>query len=129
MLKANTCDKIGIMKKEIKCPKCKWDIKVKSGKMKGKQRYLCKKCGCKYTGGRNGYPEEVKIEAIRYYLEGIGFRRIERLLGVSHVSVINWVKKAANNLREEEKSSKKADVLELDEMCVNFKKTFGCGQQ
>ncbi|MBC6409120.1 MAG: IS1 family transposase [Ekhidna sp.] len=26
-------------------------------------------------------------------MEGLGFRSIERTVGVSHVSVINWVKK------------------------------------
>ena len=64
-------------------------------------------------------------------MEGIGFRRIERLLHVSHVSVINWVRKAANQIRKDEKIKTpiKTDVLELDEMCINFKKTFGSGQQ
>ena len=27
------------------------------------------------------------------YLEGVSYREIERLLGISHVSVMNWVKK------------------------------------
>ena len=65
------------------------------------------------------------------YLEGIGFRRIERLLHVSHVSVINWVRKAASQIRKDEKVKTpiKTDVLELDEMCINFKKTFGSGQR
>ena len=27
------------------------------------------------------------------YLEGLTYREIERILGVSHVSVLNWVKK------------------------------------
>ena len=42
-------------------------------------------------------------------MEGLGFRQIERLMHVSHVSVINWVKKAAEELRrvEEEKKSEK----------------------
>ena len=69
-----------------------------------------------------------KKEAIGYYLEGIGFRRIERLLGVSHVSVINWVKKEAEKLKNLQPKEEKVDVLELDEMCVSFKKTSGSGQ-
>jgi len=57
-------------------------------------------------------------------LEGIGFRRIERLLKISHASVINWVKKAACQIRKDEKikTSIRTDVLELDEMCINLKK-------
>ena len=104
----------------IKCPKCGSDKRVKSGFMKGKQRYLCKNCGCNYTGGRNGYPEEVRREAIRLYLEGVGFRGIERLIGVSHMSVINWVKLEAKRLDKVEKKEEKVEVLELDELCVSF---------
>ncbi len=33
------------------------------------------------------------IKALQLYLEGISYREIERLLGVSHVSVMNWVRK------------------------------------
>jgi len=33
------------------------------------------------------------IKALQLYIEGVSFREIERLLGVSHVSVMNWVKK------------------------------------
>ena len=42
---------------------------------------------------------------------------------VSYVTVINWVKKAAEELRrvEEEKSEKEIEVLELDEMYYKFK--------
>ena len=47
--------------------------------------------------------EDMKQKAIKYYLEGNGFRRIERLLHVSHVSVINWVKKAADEIRKQRK--------------------------
>ncbi|MFN3783260.1 MAG: helix-turn-helix domain-containing protein [Spirosomataceae bacterium] len=33
------------------------------------------------------------IKALQLYIEGVSYREIERLLGVSHVSVMNWVKK------------------------------------
>lgn len=107
------------MEKEIKCPKCGSEKRVKSGFMKKKQRYKCKNCGCNYTGGINGYPEHVKRKAIQLYLEGNGFRRIERLMNVSHVSVINWVKKAGIELEKVPKKDEKVDVLELDELCVS----------
>ena len=108
---------------EKKYPKCGREEKVKNGFMRGKQRYKCKNCGCNYIGGRHGYPEDIKQKAIKYYLEGNGFRRIERLLHVSHVSVINWVKKDADEIRKQRKfNNEKTNVLELDEMCINFKK-------
>ena len=85
----------------MNCPKCKKEERTKNGFIRGLQRFLCKNCGCNYTkSSKKGYSEDFKREAIRYYLEGIGFRRIERLLGVSHVSVINWVKKAAEKLKK-----------------------------
>ena len=51
----------------------------------------------------------------------MGFRQIERLMNVSHVTVINWVKKAAEELRRVEEE-KEIEVLELDEMCISLKK-------
>ena len=59
----------------------------------GSQRYKCTACGKKYTPSaqRAGYDESVRQQAVRMYLEGMGFRRIGRLLGVHHTSVINWV--------------------------------------
>ena len=86
---------------------------------------MCKNCGCNYTVGQRGYPEHIKRKAIQLYLEGHGFRRIERILKVSHVSVINWVKKAGAKLDEIPKKYEKVEVLELDELCINLKKTFG----
>jgi transposase len=32
------------------------------------------------------------VKALQLYIEGVTFREIERILGVSHVSIINWVK-------------------------------------
>ena len=108
------------MNKDLKFLKCGSEKRVKSGFNNKKQRYLCKKCGCHYTVGKRGYPEHIRRKEIQLYLERNGFRRIERILKVSHVSVINWVKKAGAKLE-------KVEVLELDELCVNFKKTSGSG--
>ena len=130
LLKTNRYDKMKNMEDKKICPKCGREEKVKNGFNRGKQRYLCKNCGCNYTGTKNGYSEAVKQEAIKYYMEGMGFRRIERLLHVSHVSVINWVKKVAKKIRENEcKKETRSDIIELDEMCISFKKTSGYGQQ
>ena len=120
------------MKEEKRCPECGSKEKVKNGYNRGKQRYLCKECGRNYTGTKNGYPESAKRKELKYYMEGLGFRQIERLMNVSHVSVINWVQKAAEEWRrveKEKKVEKEIEVLELDEMCVSLKKTFGYGQQ
>ena len=109
------------MDKELKCPKCWSDKRVKSEFNNKKQRYLCKKCGCHYTVSQRGYTEHIRQKSIQLYLEGNEFRRIERILKVSHVSVINWLKKAGAKLEEVPKKDEKVDILELDELCVNLK--------
>ena len=37
-------------------------------------------------------PASLKRQALQLYLEGLSYREIERILGVSHVSISNWVK-------------------------------------
>ena len=67
-----------------------------------------------------------KKEALRHHNEGIGFRRIERLLGMDPKSVINWVKESAKQIQNIIKDSKKpenVELLELDEMCTILKKS------
>ena len=38
------------------------------------------------------------------------------------MSVINWVRQLASKIQKIPKKSEKVDILELDEMCINFKK-------
>ena len=94
---------------------------MKNGLNNKKQRYLCKGYKCHYVVGQRGYPEHIKRRAIQVYLEGNGFRRIERILKVSHVSVINWVKKVGAKLEKAPKKDEKVEILELDELCANKK--------
>ncbi len=78
------------------CPKCQANKNIlKSGVIKGQQRYKCKQCGYHFTVDKEGKSIEsyYVIKALQLYLEGISTREIERLLGVSHVSVLNWIKK------------------------------------
>ena len=80
---------------QIICPKCQSAKVVKSGVVKGRQRYNCKDCKYFFTVFKEGKhidPYYV-IKALQLYLEGVSLREIERLIGVSHVSVMNWVKK------------------------------------
>ncbi|MEO1096272.1 MAG: helix-turn-helix domain-containing protein, partial [Bacteroidota bacterium] len=59
------------------------------------QRFKCKKCYYYFTVNKLGktIDDYYVIKALQLHLEGISYREIERLLGVSHVSVMNWVKK------------------------------------
>ena len=80
----------------IQCPHCKNEFEqVKAGKTKyGSQRYKCKGCQRRHTPEPKpqGYPEAVRQEAVRQYVDGMNYRRIARHLGVDHKSVMNWVK-------------------------------------
>ncbi|MEM9299176.1 MAG: helix-turn-helix domain-containing protein [Bacteroidota bacterium] len=77
------------------CPKCNSSVVIKSGIIKNRQRFKCKKCHYLFTVNKLGkiIDDYYVIKALQLHLEGISYREIERLLGVSHVSVMNWVKK------------------------------------
>ncbi len=102
------------------CPKCACAEAVKNGKMQGKQLYRYKSCGCNYTqSSRYRIDRETRIKCIQLYLEGVGFRGISRLMGVSHVSVQKWVKRLGDDIekfREETGEIEPVSVMELDEM-------------
>ncbi|WP_396177583.1 helix-turn-helix domain-containing protein [Flavobacterium sp.] len=78
----------------LACPKCQDNHIVKSGVIKGRQRYLCKKCTYFFTVNKIGKKIDnyYVIKALQLHLEGLSFREIERILGVSHVTVSNWIK-------------------------------------
>lgn len=77
------------------CPQCQSDQIVKSGIVNDRQRYKCKSCNYYFTVNKLGkkIDQYYVTKALQLYLEGLTYREIERIIGVSHVSVMNWVKK------------------------------------
>ena len=77
------------------CPNCSSDQYVKSGIVNKRQRYKCKKCNYYFTVNKIGkkIDDYYVNKSLQLYLEGLTYREIERILGISHVSVMNWVKK------------------------------------
>lgn len=77
------------------CPSCQSQNYTKAGVVNDKQRYKCKDCNYFFTVAKLGkkVDDYYVSKALQLYLEGLSYREIERLLGVSHVSVSNWVKK------------------------------------
>ncbi len=77
------------------CPNCQSSQFIKAGIVKQRQRYKCKKCNYYFTVNKTGKEIDKYFvnKALQLYLEGLSYREIERILGVSHVSVMNWVKK------------------------------------
>ena len=77
------------------CPKCDGKIITKNGVLNEKQRYKCGQCNYNFTVEKlgNNIDSYYVVKALQLYIEGVSYREIERLLGISHVSVMNWVKK------------------------------------
>jgi len=101
----------------VNCPKCKGSNVTKDGKAKGKQRYFCKICKLHYTVEyKAGITPNIKRLALTLYLEGLGFRSIERILGVSNVTVMNWVRKYGEKFNELPPPEEKIQHVEMDEL-------------
>jgi transposase-like protein len=111
----------------MNCPKCASEKKVKSGIVKKRQRYKCKECSFNYTVElkSTAKPKSMKKKALHLYLEGLGFRSIGRFLGVSNVSVLNWIRSFGEQVSSLNEESKEIEVVELDEMhsYIGSKKT------
>jgi transposase-like protein len=79
---------------------------------------------------RKGYSDDIKRECLELYLNGMGFRAIERVKGVHHTTIIYWVKQLGTHLPDAPTESNMPEVTELDELqtFVGSKKTkSGCG--
>jgi transposase-like protein len=103
-----------------KCPKCQQNNLVKSGVIKDKQRFLCKDCNYYFTVDKLGRQIDnyFVIKALQLYLEGLSYREIERIIGVSHVSISSWVKKyniqrpSTKNFKSNYKIFKKNELID-----------------
>jgi AcrR family transcriptional regulator len=76
------------------CVECGSDRIAKNGHRHDKQRYICRTCGKQFAGEYSvrGYPPEIKQQCLALHQQGMSFREIERQTGVSHNTVINWVR-------------------------------------
>jgi transposase-like protein len=119
----------------MQCPECGGTHIRKNGKKKGKQNHICVTCGRQFIDQyepQRGYSDEVKRHCLRQYVNGMGFRAIERTTGVHHTTIITWVKQVGERLPEAYAPDTVPEVGELDEMetFVGAKKTkSGSGQR
>ena len=119
----------------MQCPECRSAHIRKNGKKKGKQNHLCVACGRQFIDRYEppkGYSKAFKRECLKMYVNGLGFRAIERVKGVHHTTVIDWVKQVGQTLPNAYAPETMPEVGELDELetFVGAKKTkFGCGQR
>ncbi len=69
---------------------------------------------------------------LKMYVNGMGLRAIERVKGVHHTTVINWVKQVGKLLPDVDDPEVIPEVGELDELQTYVKKKqtiSGCGQR
>ncbi len=59
---------------------------------------------------------EVKENCLKMYVNGLGFRAIERITGVNHNTVIRWVRNSAQILPDAPWVSKIPEITEVDEL-------------
>jgi transposase-like protein len=106
----------------MKCLKCQSDNTIKDGHHRsGSEKYNCKACSCNFTPcpKPKGYDAAKKQTAIEMYIDGINYRRVARLLKISHQSISNRVTQVANQIKIEEASFPAAvpdTIVELDEL-------------
>ncbi len=77
------------------CPKCQQQNVIKSGIVKERQRFRCRDCNYYFTVKKLGkqIDDYYVTKALQLYLEGLSYREIERILGISHVTISSWIKK------------------------------------
>ena len=116
----------------MKCLHCASEVVVKNGSSRhGHQRWLCRQCGktCGERDRRRVEPAK-RANALAHYLEGVGLRATERLVGVSHNSVMNWVQAEVADKALASVPAAEVEWVEADELWTYVgkkKKLAGCG--
>ena len=111
----------------MKCLECKSTHVNKNGHQKGKQNYIGVECGRQFIEcykPHSGYSQIVKYESLKMYVNGMGFRAIERIKGVHHTIIIDWVKQVKKLLPQAYEPDTITEVGELDglEIFIGSKK-------
>ena len=102
----------------MKCPNCQSNQIRKNGHRRGKQNYHSQKCDRQFitTYSQVGYASSVKENCLKMYVNGLGFRAIERITGVNHNTVIRWVRKSASALPNAPRIDEIPEITEIDEL-------------
>ena len=122
----------------LQCKRCGASDYAKSGQARGHQRYRCRACGaglavpglrcracgCNFTDTplRGKLPAMKALAVLLYGMGNMSFNGIGRLLGVSDVAVLKWVRAEAVTLPEPEVPAAMVAV-EVDEMWHYLKKS------
>ena len=102
----------------MECPECNSTHIRKNGIKKDKQNHICVECGRQFIDTYEplrGYSQSLKRECLKMYVNGMGFRGIERVKGV-HQTLITWVKRVGERLPNAYDPDSIPEVGELDEL-------------
>ncbi len=103
----------------VKCKKCKSENIVKNGKVRGKQRYLCKDCRYNFVEGDARTNEKIKAKkamcVLQYGQGKASFNMLAKIYDTWPSLVYRWVKEAAEQLPEPEIAEDTKEI-EFDEM-------------
>lgn len=88
------------------------------GKIYGKQNHICVNCSRQFIDfyEPQGYSEEIKRECLEMYVNGSGFRAIERVKKVHHTTIINWVKTMGEALPNAPDYDEIPEITQVDEL-------------
>lgn len=101
-----------------------------------KQRYYYRDCKRTFREGedkRKKYNDDFKIEVVKWYLENVGIRSMERRMNVTDTTILRWIKQfgkivknklytTADSIDEENFKKENIEILEIDELVTYVKK-------
>jgi transposase len=88
---------------EIRCKRCGGSSLVKSGYIRGNQRYKCKSCGFNFKIGDSRGKISPQAKALIMLMYGSGkasYGMIARLFNVSRSTVLYWIRSMGSTLPE-----------------------------
>ena len=101
------------------CKNCKSERIVKSGKVRGKQRYKCKECGYNFVDGDERTNEKIaalKALCVLIYSLGKGsYNMMGKLFGRNRSLIYRWIREAGLNT-DEPTINGEITQIEFDEM-------------
>ena len=117
------------------CKNCKSEKVVKSGKVRGKQRYKCKECGYNFVVGDDRTNEKIAaLKALCVLLYSLGkgsYNMMGKLFGRNRSLIYRWIREAGLNT-EEPTIDGEITQIEFDEMwhfIQSKKRNFGSSKR
>ena len=103
----------------MECKHCGSKTYRKNGYSLELQRYLCLLCKRNWTLTEQGYSQALRLKALKLYLEGLGFRSIGPILGVSNVTVLKQIRAIGEKLFQEGSLWKSTDIKAVDQIQID----------